>query len=130
MTQEQLDQMFNHIYPQLAASRAAMQLSEAIDVLIVAVWEYQDAHNPPKCCELEKALAVASHAQSEYTDGPQDSVEKLYHLRGLDMLRYHDLRVQHAYERQEAERKAKEAKSKKAKPKKAKAPKVKLAKAA
>jgi hypothetical protein len=26
MTQEQLDQMFNHIYPQLAASRAAMQL--------------------------------------------------------------------------------------------------------
>ena len=130
MTQEQLDNIHGIIYPQLAASRAAMQLSEAIDILIVAVWEYQDAHNPPKCCELEKALAVASHAQSEYTDGPQDSVEKLYHLRGLDMLRYHDLRVQHAYERREAERKAKEAKQKKPKTPKAKAPKVKLAKAA
>ena len=130
MTQEELDQMFNHIYPQLAASRAAMQLSEAIDVLIVAVWEYQSAHDAPECCELERALAVALHAQSEYTDGPEEDVERQYHLSGLDMLRYHKLRRQHTYEKQEAERKAREAKPKKAKPKKTKAPKVKLAKAA
>ena len=130
MTTGQLDEMFDNIYPQFAAGRAAMQLSDALDHLIVAVWEYQDGHNPPKFCDLERALAAASHAQSQFTDGPQDSVEKLYHLRGLDMLRYHNLRVRHAYEQQEAARKAKEAKPKKAKPKKAKAPKVKLAKAA
>ena len=130
MTQEQLDQMFNHIYPQLNAARSAVNLSDALDNLIVAVWTHQSAHNTPKCDNLERALAVASHVQEEYTDGPQDEVEKLFHLRGLDMLRYHDLRVQHAYEKQEAARKAREAKPKKAKPKKAKAPKVKLAKAA
>jgi hypothetical protein len=130
MTQEQLDNMFNHLYPQLGAARSAMELSDAIDNLIVAVWKYQSAHNAPRCDNLERALAVASHVQEQYTDGPQDEVEKLFHLRGLDMLRYHEMRVQHAYERQEAARKAKEAKPKKAKPKKAKAPKVKLAKAA
>ena len=130
MTQEQLDQMFNHIYPQLTAARSAVNLSDALDNLIVAVWTHQSAHNTPKCDNLERALAVASHVQEEYTEGPQDEVEKLFHLRGLDMLRYHDLRVQHAYEKQEAARKAREAKPKKAKPKKAKAPKVKLAKAA
>jgi hypothetical protein len=130
MTQEQLDNMFNHLYPQLGAARSAMELSDAIDNLIVAVWEYQSAHNAPRCDNLERALAVASHVQEEYAHGPQDAVEKLFHLRGLDMLNYHSLRVQHAFERQEAARKAKEAKPKKAKPKKAKAPKVKLAKAA
>lgn len=130
MTREQLDQMFENIYPQFAASRAAMQLSEALDVLIVAVWEYQDAHDAPKCCELERAIAVAMHAQGQYTDGSEEDVEKQYHLRGLDMLNYHRLRRQHAYEQQEAARKAREAKPKTAKPKKAKAPKVKLAKAA
>jgi len=107
-----------------------MQLSDALGDLLVAVSEYQDAHNPPKCCEMDDALAAGWHAHTRFTEGPQDSVQKLYHLRGLDMLRYHDLRVRHAYEQQEAARKAKEAKPKKAKPKKAKAPKVKLAKAA
>lgn len=125
MTTEQLDQMFSNIFPPFAAARSAMELSEALDVLIVAVWEYQSAHNAPECCDLERALAVALHAQSHYADGVQEDVERQFHLRGLDMLNYHRLRRQHAYERQEALRKAKAAK-----PKKAKAPKVKLAKAA
>lgn len=130
MTREQLDEMFDTIYPQFAAGRAAMQLSDALGDLLVAVGEYQDAHNPPKCCEMSEALAAGWHAHARFTEGPQDSVQKLYHLRGLDMLHYHNLRVQHAYECQEAARKAKEAKPKQSKPKKAKAPKVKLAKAA
>ena len=65
--------------------------------------------------------------QEEYTDGPQDEVEKLFHLRGLDMLRYHEMRVELAWQRQAALAKER---AKAAKPKKAKAPKVKLAKAA
>ena len=127
MTQEQLCQMFNHIYPQLNAARSAVNLSDALDNLIVAVWTHQSAHNTPKCEDLERALAVASHVQEEYTDGPQDEVEKLFHLRGLDMLRYHEMRVELAWQRQAALAKEK---AKAAKPKKAKAPKVKLAKAA
>ena len=130
MTQEQLSEMFNRIYPQLNAARSAVDLSDALDNLIVAVWTYQGLHKGPKCNDLERALAVASHVQDEYTDGPQDAVEKLYHLRGLDMLRYHEMRVQHAWEQREAARKAKDAKPKKAKAKKTKAPKVKLANAA
>jgi hypothetical protein len=130
MTQEQLQSTFNHIYPQLSAARSAVELSDAIDNLIVAVWTYQSAHNVPNCDNLERALAVASHVQEQYTDGPQDDVQKLFHLRGLDMLRYHEMRVQHNWEQQEAARKAKDAKSKKAKAKKTKAPTVKLAKAA
>ena len=130
MTTEQLDQMFNHIYPQLGAARSAVELSDAIDNLIVAVWTYQSAHDVPKCDNLERALAVASHVQEEYAEGPADEVVKLFHLRGLDMLRYHEMRVQHNWEQQEAARKAKDAKPKKAKAKKTKAPAVKLAKAA
>ena len=130
MTTEQLENIFNYIYPQLNAARSAVEISDAIDNLIVAVWTYQSAHNVPKCDNLERALAVASHVLDEYTEGPQDEVEKLFHLRGLDMLRYHELRVQHAWEQQAAARKAKDAKPKKAKAKKTKAPKVKLANAA
>jgi hypothetical protein len=127
MTQEQLSEMFNRIYPQLSAARSAVELSDALDNLIVAVWTHQSAHNTPKCEDLERALAVASHVQEEYTDGPQDEVEKLFHLRGLDMLRYHEMRVELAWQRQAALAKER---AKAAKPKKAKAPKVKLAKAA
>jgi hypothetical protein len=127
MTQEQLSEMFNRIYPQLSAARSAVELSDALDNLIVAVWTHQSAHNTPKCEDLERALAVASHVQEEYTDGPQDEVEKLFHLRGLDMLRYHEMRVELAWQRQAALAKEK---AKAAKPKKTKAPKVKLAKAA
>lgn len=127
MTQEQLSEMFNRIYPQLNAARSAVELSDALDNLIVAVWTYQSAHSTPKCDNLERALAVASHVHEEYTAGPQDEVQKLFHLRGLDMLRYREMRVEHAWERQSALAKEK---AKAAKPKKAKAPKVKLAKAA
>ena len=127
MTQEQLSEMFNRIYPQLSAARSAVELSDALDNLIVAVWTHQSAHNTPKCEDLERALAVASHVQEEYTDGPQDEVEKLFHLRGLNMLRYHEMRVELAWQRQAALAKEK---AKAAKPKKTKAPKVKLAKAA
>ena len=127
MTQEQLDNMFNQIYPQFNAARSAIDLSDAVDNLIVAVWSYQSSHNVPKCEDLERALAVASHVQEEYTNGPADAVEKLYYLRGLESLRYHELRVEHEWQRQAALAKEK---AKAAKPKKAKAPKVKLAKAA
>ena len=59
MTQEQLSEMFNRIYPQLSAARSAVELSDALDNLIVAVWTHQSAHNTPKCEDLERALAVA-----------------------------------------------------------------------
>lgn len=127
MTQEQLSETFNRIYPQLNAARSAVNLSDALDNLIVAVWTYQGLHKGPKCNDLERALAVASHVQDEYTEGPQDEVEKLFHLRGLDMLRYHEMRAELAWQHQSALAKDK---AKAAKPEKAKAPKVKLAKAA
>jgi hypothetical protein len=114
MKNEQLDQMFETIYGPYASARCAMHLHDALDILITAVHEYQDAHNPPTCYELDEALGAASVASREY--GDNETVETEFHKRGLELIKYHQLRRED-YFRQQQEQERQEAQKAKAKPK-------------
>jgi len=114
MKNEQLDQMFETIYGPYASARCAMHLQDALDLLITAVMEYQDAHNPPPCCELDAAMGAASVANREY--GDNETVETEFHKRGLELIKYYQLRREDHFRRQQ-EQERQEAKQAKAKPK-------------
>jgi hypothetical protein len=114
MKNEQLDQMFETIYGPYASARCAMHLHDALDLLITAVMEYQDAHNPPPCCELDAAMGAASVANREY--GDNETIETEFHKRGLELIKYHQLRRED-YFRHQQEQERQGAKKAKAKPK-------------
>jgi hypothetical protein len=116
MKNEQLDQMFETIYGPYTSARCAMQLQDVLDRLIVAVMEYQGAHNPPTCRDLDGALAAASVANQEFCGGDDETVQTEYYTRGLELIKYHQLRRED-YFRQQQEQERQEAQKAKAKPK-------------
>jgi hypothetical protein len=125
MRNQQLDQMFETISGPYASAKAALEMRDALDRLIVAVWEYQEAHNAPKCWDLDNALAAASIVNQEFEGGNDETVEAEFHKRGLELVKYRQLCREDFFRRQEQKER-----EEKAKAKKTKAPKVKLAKAA
>jgi hypothetical protein len=104
----------NTIYKQHLAAEYAEKLNDALSDLVIAVWDYQDAHKPPKCCELDGAVHAAWKLVEQYGES-SDGVEALFHHTGLEIIRLRQEQEREYWRKQEAERVAKQAK--KAKPK-------------
>jgi len=113
---KELDQMFETINGPHTAAKAALEMRDALDRLIVAVYEYQDAHNAPICCDLDNALGAASVVNQEFSNGDDEIVEAEFHKRGLELIRYRQL-CREDYFRRKQEQERQEAKKAKAKPK-------------
>ena len=96
------------------AAQFAEKLSESLSELVCAVWQYQEAHKPPKCCDLDAKIHNAWLLVEQY-DEESDDVRAMFHRTGLEIIRLRKEAAQEYWRKQEAERIAKQAK--KAKPK-------------
>ena len=113
---DKLDQMFENTYGPYASAKSAIELQDALDRLLVAVWEYQDKHDTPYCDHLDEALTYASIANNSFDGGTSEVVQREFHRRGLDLIKYREMSRDEHFRRQD-EKARQQKKNTKAKPK-------------